>query len=217
MVWQDFFKEEIKKDYYKQLMTFVRKEYKIGVCHPDYDKIWNAFILTPLEKVKVVILGQDPYHNYHQAHGLAFSVLCKELPPSLKNIYQEMEDDLQIKVNQDGNLSYLSEQGVLLLNTILTVRHNQPLSHQNKGWEILTDHVIELLNQQDRPMVFVLWGSNAKSKMKMLTNPKHLVLTSVHPSPLSAYHGFFGSKPFSKINQYLVQNHLEPIHWVKEK
>ncbi len=215
MIWQDFLKDEIKQDYYKRLMAFVRNEYQHYICHPDFENIWNAFKMTPLEKVKVVILGQDPYHNYNQAHGLSFSVLCKDLPPSLKNIYKEMEDDLHVKVNQDGDLSYLSEQGVLLLNTILTVRHSSPLSHQNKGWEILTDRVIELLNKQDRPIVFVLWGSNAKSKRVMLNNPKHLVISSVHPSPLSAYNGFFGSKPFSKINQFLIQNNETPIQWVK--
>ena len=215
MLWQDFLKNEITQDYYKKLMAFVRKEYQNTICHPDFDNIWNAFKLTPLEEVKVVILGQDPYHNYNQAHGLSFSVLCKDLPPSLKNIYKEMEDDLHVKVNQDGDLTYLSKQGVLLLNTILTVRHSSPLSHQNKGWEILTNRVIQLLNQQDRPIVFVLWGGNAKAKRSMLTNPKHKVICSVHPSPLSAYNGFFGSKPFSKINQFLIENGIEPIKWTK--
>ena len=215
MIWQDFLKNEITQDYYKKLMSFVRYEYENHECHPKYDDIWNAFKLTPLDEVKVVILGQDPYHNYNQAHGLSFSVLCKELPPSLKNIYKEMESDLNIKVNQNGDLTYLSKQGVLLLNTILTVRHSSPLSHQNKGWEILTDRVIELLNKQDRPIVFVLWGNNAKKKINMLNNPKHLILRSAHPSPLSAYNGFFNSKPFSKINEFLKNNNIEPIKWVK--
>lgn len=215
MIWQDFLKNEITQDYYKKLMSFVRYEYENHECHPKYDDIWNAFKLTPLDEVKVVILGQDPYHNYNQAHGLSFSVLCKELPPSLKNIYKEMESDLNIKVNQNGDLTYLSKQGVLLLNTILTVRHSSPLSHQNKGWEILTDRVIELLNKQDRPIVFVLWGNNAKKKINMLNNPKHLILSSAHPSPLSAYNGFFNSKPFSKINEFLKNNNIEPIKWVK--
>ena len=206
---------EIKQDYYKKLLAFVRHEYENYTCHPDYNNIWNAFINTPLEEVKVVILGQDPYHNYDQAHGLAFSVLCKELPPSLKNIFNEMANDLGVEISQDGNLTYLAKQGVLLLNTILTVRHGMPLSHQNKGWEILTDRVIELLNKQDRPIVFILWGNNAKSKKRMLNNPKHLVLTSVHPSPLSAYNGFFGSSPFSKTNHFLVENGLTPIKWYK--
>ncbi len=215
MIWQDFLKNEITQDYYKKLMSFVRYEYENHECHPNYDDIWNAFKLTPLDEVKVVILGQDPYHNYNQAHGLSFSVLCKELPPSLKNIYKEMESDLNIKVHQNGDLTYLSKQGVLLLNTILTVRHSSPLSHQNKGWEILTDRVIELLNKQDRPIVFVLWGNNAKKKKNMLNNPKHLILSSAHPSPLSAYNGFFNSKPFSKINEFLKNNNIEPIKWVK--
>ncbi len=216
MVWQDFLKDEIQQVYYKKLMAFVRHEYQSYTCHPDFDKIWNAFITTPLEAVKVVILGQDPYHNYNQAHGLSFSVLCKELPPSLKNIYLEMSNDLGVEIHQDGDLTYLAKQGVLLLNTILTVRHGMPLSHQNKGWEILTDRVIELLDKQDRPMVFILWGNNAKSKMKMLTNPKHLVLSSAHPSPLSAYNGFFGSCPFSKTNAFLINQGLEPIQWYKK-
>ena len=171
--------------------------------------------ITPLNEVKVVILGQDPYHEVNQAHGLAFSVLCKKLPPSLLNIYKEMESDLNVKVNQDGNLDYLAKQGVLLLNTSLTVREHMANSHSNKGWEIFTDNCIKLLNIQDRPIVFILWGRNAISKTKFLNNPKHLVLTSVHPSPLSAYNGFFGSKPFSKTNDFLKNNNVEPIKWVK--
>jgi len=213
--WDEILAEEMKKDYFKKLGIFVKNEYRTKTVFPPYQNIFDALRFTDYDEVKVVILGQDPYHNYNQAHGLSFSVLCKDLPPSLKNIYKEMEDDLHVKVNQDGDLSYLSEQGVLLLNTILTVRHSSPLSHQNKGWEILTDRVIELLNKQDRPIVFVLWGSNAKSKRVMLNNPKHLVISSVHPSPLSAYNGFFGSKPFSKINQFLIQNNETPIQWVK--
>ena len=165
--------------------------------------------------MKVVILGQDPYHEINQAHGLAFSVLCEKLPPSLLNIYKEMESDLGVKVNQDGNLDYLAKQGVLLLNTSLTVREHQANSHSNKGWEIFTDNCIKLLNEQDRPIVFILWGRNAISKTKYLNNKKHLVLTSVHPSPLSAYGGFFGSKPFSKTNNFLKQNNIQEINWIK--
>lgn len=215
MEWQDFFKEEIKELYYKKLMSYVRNEYQNYECHPKFDDIFNAFKFTPLETVRVVILGQDPYHNYNQAHGLAFSVLCKELPPSLKNIYKEMADDLNIKVNQDGNLTYLTQQGVMLLNTILTVRHNQPLSHKNIGWEILTDKVIKFLNERNQPIVFVLWGANARAKKSMITNPKHLIIESAHPSPLSAYNGFFNSKPFSRINEFLQNNKQQPIKWNK--
>lgn len=213
MEWQDLFKKEIKEEYYKKLMTFVRNEYKYNICHPDFDNIFNAFKYTPFEKVKVVILGQDPYHNYNQAHGLAFSVLCQELPPSLKNIYKEMENDLKQKVKQDGNLTYLAKQGVLLLNTILTVRHNLPLSHKNKGWEIFTDNIISLLNKREKPVVFVLWGSYARSKKELITNNRHYIIESVHPSPLSANRGFFGSKPFSKINNFLEKNNIEKIKW----
>lgn len=217
MEWQDFFKNEIKQDYYKKLMHFVRNEYQHTICHPNFEHIFNAFIQTPLERVKVVILGQDPYHNYNQAHGLAFSVLCKELPPSLKNIYKEMENDLHVSVQQDGNLLYLCKQGVLLLNTILTVRHNQPLSHKNQGWEILTDHVISFLNERETPLVFVLWGANARSKKSMITNPNHYIIESAHPSPLSAHQGFFNSHPFSRINDFLIKNHSLPIKWYKSE
>ena len=158
-------------------------------------------------------MGQDPYHEVNQAHGLAFSVLCSKLPPSLVNIYKEMSSDLNVTVNQDGNLDYLAKQGVLLLNTSLTVRQHQANSHSGKGWEIFTDNCIKLLNEQDRPIVFILWGNFAKDKKKYITNPKHLVLTSPHPSPFSANSGFFGSKPFSKTNDFLIKNKLKPIDW----
>ena len=217
MVWQDFLRKEIKEPYYQRLMAIVKQEYQTTICHPDYQDIWNAFKMTDLENVKVVILGQDPYHNYHQAHGLSFSVLCAQLPPSLVNIYQEMENDLGVKVRQDGNLSYLAKQGVLLLNTILTVRHGMPLSHKGIGWEILTDKVIQLLNQQNRPIVFVLWGKNAKEKQSMITNSQHLIITSSHPSPLSANYGFFGSRPFSRINHFLIEHQISPIQWYQSQ
>lgn len=215
--YKDFIEEESKKDYYIKLKEFVVDEYHHYTCYPPYKNIFHALSVTPLEKTKVVILGQDPYHEENQAHGLAFSVLCKKLPPSLLNIYKEMETDLQIKVQQDGNLEYLAKQGVLLLNTSLTVREHLANSHANHGWEIFTDNCIKLLNEQDRPIVFILWGRNAISKKTFLTNPKHLILTSPHPSPLSAYNGFFGSKPFSKTNEFLIQNHIEPIQWVKKQ
>ena len=212
---KEFIEIESNKDYYKKLKEFVVSEYEKYTCFPPYKNIFHALTITPLDKVKVVILGQDPYHEVNQAHGLAFSVLCKKLPPSLVNIYKEMATDLNVEVNQDGNLDYLAAQGVLLLNTSLTVREHQANSHSNKGWEIFTDNAIKLLNEQDRPIVFILWGRNAISKTKYLNNPKHLVLTSVHPSPLSAYGGFFGSKPFSKTNDFLISNNVEPINWIK--
>lgn len=206
---------ESQKEYYQALKVSVIQEYNQYTCYPAYENIYRALSLTPLEKVKVVILGQDPYHEPNQAHGLAFSVLCEKLPPSLVNIYKEMASDLNVEVNQDGNLEYLARQGVLLLNTSLTVREHQANSHSKFGWQEFTDNCIKLINEQDRPIVFILWGNNAISKKKFLNNPKHLVLTSVHPSPLSAYGGFFGSKPFSKTNTFLVNNGIKPIDWVK--
>ena len=212
---KEFIEIESQKDYYIKLKEFVKKEYEQYTCFPPYKNIFHALTITPLNEVKVVILGQDPYHEVNQAHGLAFSVLCKKLPPSLVNIYKEMESDLNVKVNQDGNLDYLASQGVLLLNTSLTVREHQANSHSNKGWEIFTDNIIKLLNEMNKPMVFILWGRNAISKTKYLNNPNHLVLTSVHPSPLSAYNGFFGSRPFSKTNQFLLAKGETPINWTK--
>lgn len=213
---KEFIEIESKKEYYKKLKEFVVSEYEKYRCFPPYKNIFHALTITPLNEVKVVILGQDPYHEVNQAHGLAFSVLCEKLPPSLINIYKEMESDLGVKVNQDGNLDYLARQGVLLLNTSLTVREHQANSHSKMGWEKFTDNCIKLLNEQDRPIVFILWGRNAISKTKFLDNPKHLVLTSVHPSPLSAYGGFFGSKPFSKTNNFLRQNNIREINWLKK-
>ena len=214
---KEFIEQESQKEYYIKLKEFVNDEYSKYTCYPPYKNIFHALTITPLDSVKVVILGQDPYHEPNQAHGLAFSVLCKKLPPSLVNIYKEMENDLGVKVNQDGNLDYLAKQGVLLLNTSLTVREHLANSHSKKGWEIFTDNIIKLLNEIDRPIVFILWGSNAISKKIYLTNNKHLILTSVHPSPLSAYGGFFGSKPFSKTNDFLVKNGEKPIIWVKNQ
>ena len=215
MNWDLFLKEEFEKEYYKILMKQVVEEYSNNLCHPKYEEIFNAFNLTNLDDLKVVILGQDPYHEINQAHGLAFSVLCEKLPPSLVNIYKEMASDLGVEINQDGNLEYLSKQGVLLLNTILSVRNGAALSHKAFGWEIFTDNVIKYLNTIDKPIVFILWGGNAISKKKLLNNPKHYIITSPHPSPLSSYRGFFGSKPFSKTNDFLKSVNLEPINWVK--
>ncbi len=212
---KDFIAVESQKDYYIKLKEFVVSEYQNYVCYPPYKNIFHALSITPLDQVKVVILGQDPYHEPNQAHGLAFSVLCEKLPPSLVNIYKEMATDLGVEVNQDGNLDYLARQGVLLLNTSLTVREHLANSHSKKGWETFTDNCIKLLNEQDRPIVYILWGRNAISKTKYLNNPKHLVLTSVHPSPLSAYGGFFGSKPFSKTNEFLEKHGVSGIKWVK--
>ena len=215
MSWNEFIENEKNKDYYKVLESKVEEAYKTNVCYPEYDNIFNAFKLTSVEDLKVVILGQDPYHEPNQAHGLAFSVLCEKLPPSLVNIYKEISSDLDVVVKQDGNLDYLAKQGVLLLNTILTVEHGKALAHKSFGWEKFTDNVIKYINTLDKPIVYILWGSNAISKKKMITNPKHFVITSVHPSPLSSYRGFFGSKPFSKTNEYLKLNHIKEINWVK--
>lgn len=215
MEWKDFIDSQRTEKYFIDLKAKIQNEYKTHLCHPEYSKIFHAFSATPLNKVKVVILGQDPYHEVNQAHGLAFSVLCRDLPPSLVNIYTEMGNDLGVEVRQDGNLDYLAKQGVLLLNTILTVRNGQALAHQNMGWEIFTDNVIKYLNTLNQPIVFILWGRNAISKTALLNNPNHLILTSPHPSPLSAYRGFFGSKPFSKTNEFLISKNVEPIKWVK--
>lgn len=207
-------KKEFSKPYYKDLFEFVKNEYSTTVVYPPADDIFNAFHFTPLKDVKVLLLGQDPYHNVHQAHGLSFSVLPgNDIPPSLKNIYQELHDDLGCYIPNNGYLKKWADQGVLLLNTVLTVRAHQANSHQGKGWEQFTDAVIEAVNAQDRPIVIFLWGAPASRKAKMLTNPKHLVLKAPHPSPLSAYRGFFGCKHFSKANEFLKANGVEPIDW----
>ncbi|MBQ8281282.1 MAG: uracil-DNA glycosylase [Lachnospiraceae bacterium] len=206
--------EEFKKPYYKDLYQFVVNEYKSHVVYPDSEDIFNALHFTPLKDVKVVIIGQDPYHNVGQAHGLSFSVKPGiEIPPSLVNIYKELQSDLGLYYPDNGNLEKWARQGVLLLNTVLTVRAHSPASHQGKGWETFTDAIIRAVNKEDRPIVFILWGSPARKKKLMLNNPKHLILEAPHPSPLSAYRGFFGSKPFSKTNDFLSQNGIEPIDW----
>ena len=211
--WLDTIKGEFAKPYYKELYQFVLKEYNTHVVYPPADDIFNAFHFTPLSKVKVVILGQDPYHNEHQAHGLSFSVLPDqpEIPPSLQNIYQELKDDLGCYIPNNGYLKKWADQGVLMLNTVLTVRAHQANSHQGKGWEQFTDAIINAVNAQDRPIVYLLWGRPAQSKIPMLTNPQHLILTAPHPSPLSAYRGFFGCKHFSKTNEFLQSHGMEPI------
>ena len=206
--------DEFKKDYYKDLYQFVKKEYSENVVFPASEDIFNALHLTPLSKVKVVIIGQDPYHNVGQAHGLCFSVKPEvEIPPSLVNIYKELKDDLGCEIPDNGYLVKWAEQGVLMLNTVLTVRAHEAGSHQGKGWEHFTDAIIKAVNEVDRPVVFILWGRPARMKKKMLNNPKHLILEAPHPSPLSVYRGFFGSKPFSQTNAFLEANGVEPIDW----
>lgn len=212
--WAEALKGEFKKPYYKKLFQVVGEEYRTRKVFPAPDDLFNAFHFTPLEQVKVLILGQDPYHNDGQAHGLCFSVKPDvEIPPSLVNIYQELEDDLGCYIPNNGYLEKWARQGVLLLNTVLTVRAHQANSHRGIGWEEFTDAAIRVLAEQARPMVFILWGRPAQTKKSMLHNPKHLILEAPHPSPLSAYRGFFGSRPFSQTNEFLEKNGLAPIDW----
>ena len=212
--WLEPLSEEFKKPYYKKLYDTVKSEYEARQIFPAAEDIFNAFEFTPLSEVKVVILGQDPYHNVGQAHGLCFSVKPDvAIPPSLVNISQELHDALGCTVPDNGYLVKWAKQGVMLLNTVLTVRAHAANSHRGIGWEEFTDAAIKILNQQDRPMVFILWGRPAQAKKAMLNNPKHLILEAPHPSPLSAHRGFFGSKPFSKTNAFLEANGLAPIDW----
>lgn len=212
--WLEVLRDEFKKPYYKQLFQTVNQEYRTRKIFPPAEDIFNAFHLTPFHQVKVVILGQDPYHNYGQAHGLCFSVRKGvEIPPSLVNIYQELHDDLGCTIPDHGCLTKWAEQGVLMLNTVLTVRAHQAHSHRDIGWEEFTDAVIRALNKGDRPIVFILWGAPAQRKASMLDNPNHLILKSPHPSPLSAFRGFFGSRPFSKTNAFLKEHGETEIDW----
>ena len=212
--WKKVLQTEFDKPYFEELVNKVRAEYKTKIIFPKGSLIFNAFNLCPFEKVKVVILGQDPYHEIGQAHGLAFSVPEGiALPPSLQNIYKEIESDLNIKVEKNGDLTRWAKQGVLLLNSTLTVEQHRAASHQNFGWEIFTDNVINILSKEKEHLVFILWGSFAIKKSSLIDKTKHLVLTSVHPSPLSAYRGFFGNRHFSKTNNYLSANNIEPINW----
>ena len=214
--WLDALKGEFRKPYYRELFEKVNEEYRKFQIFPPADDIFNAFHLTPLSKVKVVILGQD--HNVGQAHGLCFSVKKGvEIPPSLVNIYKELQDDLGCTIPHHGCLTKWAEQGVLMLNTVLTVRAHQANSHRGIGWEEFTDAAIMALNGQDRPIVYILWGSPAQRKASMLHNPKHLILKAPHPSPLSAYRGFFGSKPFSQTNEFLRSHGIEPVDWQIEE
>ena len=212
--WLDEISGEFRKPYYKKLFEFVQKEYTTRVVYPPADEIFNAFHFTPLSKVKVVILGQDPYHGANQAHGLSFSVLPgQRIPPSLKNIYTELHDDLGCDIPNNGYLEKWAKQGVLMLNTVLTVRAHKPNSHQGKGWEYFTDAIIRAVNEQDRPIVYLLWGRPAQKKASMLNNPKHLILKAPHPSPYSADTGFFGCRHFSQANEFLESHGAEPIDW----
>lgn len=212
--WFNALQDETEKDYFKELCAFVEDEYNSNVIYPPKEDVFNALKYTSLEDVKVVILGQDPYFNEKQAHGLCFSVqLGVDVPPSLRNIYAELETDLGLVRPNNGYLTKWAKQGVLMLNTVLTVRAENPNSHQGKGWEKFTDAIIRKLNEQDRPIVYMLWGKPAQTKIKMLNNPNHLILKAPHPSPLSAYRGFFGCKHFSTANDFLEKNGLLPIDW----
>jgi uracil-DNA glycosylase len=213
MTWDDFISQSLEKEYFKKLVAFLKHEDEHHVVLPPKEKRLSCFKLTPYEEVKVVIIGQDPYHNINQAHGLAFSVENNDFPPSLKNIYKELVSDLNLSYPKTGNLEHWAKQGVLLLNTVLTVRLHEPLSHQKQGWETFTLEVVKKVNEKDDMVVFILWGNHAKSFMKYIDLDKHKVITSVHPSPLSASRGFFGSKPFSKTNQYLIEQGMKPIDW----
>ena len=212
--WKNILEDEFNKDYYQTLRNFLITEYKTRTIYPDKYDIFNALHFTSYKDIKVVILGQDPYHGPNQAHGLSFSVNPGiKTPPSLLNIYKELNSDLGCYIPNNGYLKKWADQGVLLLNTSLTVRAGEANSHKNIGWEIFTDKIISLINEKEDPVVFLLWGNNAIKKKNLITNKKHLILTSVHPSPLSASRGFFGSKPFSKINNFLISVNKKPIDW----
>lgn len=216
--WDDILAEEFKKEYYLNLREFLKSEYGRYTVFPPMHDIFNALRYADYDNIKAVIIGQDPYHQPNQAHGLAFSVKkgCP-IPPSLKNIYAELKDDLGIGPCPHGELTSWAKQGVLLLNNALTVRMGQANSHRGKGWEQLTDKIIECVNRKPEPVVYLLWGANAREKTRLITNPNHLILTAAHPSPLSAYNGFFGCRHFSKANDFLRQNGTAPINWKIEE
>lgn len=212
--WDTILADEFEKPYYTELREFLKKEYKTQTVYPDMYSIFNALKATAFKDVKVVIIGQDPYHGPGQAHGMCFSVKKGvEPPPSLKNIFKELNSDLGLPIPPHGELTYWAEQGVLLLNTVLTVREGSPNSHKAMGWELFTDRVISELNNKQTPVIFLLWGANARNKAKVITNPKHKKLETVHPSPLSAYNGFFGCRHFSKANELLRDSGQTPIDW----
>ena len=213
MKWDVILDNEFKKDYFRDLGVFIKSEYKKHICYPKYSDVFNALRFTDYDQVKVVILGQDPYHGEGEAHGLSFSVHDDvRRPPSLNNILKELNSDLGI-VRSGNELTDWAKQGVLLLNSVLTVVKDTPLSHKGKGWEIFTDNIIRYLNDREEPIVFILWGSYARSKKELITNRRHLILESAHPSPLSANRGFFGSRPFSRTNDFLIKNGISPIKW----
>ena len=212
--WNEILAEEMQKDYYQELQAFVQKRRAEVRVFPEEKNVFTALELTPFESVKVVILGQDPYHGFGQAHGLSFSVQKGiPLPPSLRNIYKELQEDIGGELPTEGDLSHWAKQGVLLLNTVLTVEEGNANSHKGMGWERLTNRLIESLNELNHPVIFILWGKPAQDKEKLITNSNHMILKAPHPSPLSAYRGFFGSKPFSRVNDILIQQGKTPICW----
>jgi len=212
--WDHYLDNEYKKEYFQKLLDFIKEEYKNKTIYPKQNEVFNAFRYTDYQDIKVVILGQDPYHGLNQAEGLSFSVKDEVLkPPSLKNIFKELENDLGIPFPEHNSLKPWAKQGVLLLNAVLTVEEHKPTSHKDRGWENFTDAVIKVLNERDKPIVFILWGAYARSKKAYITNPIHLVIESAHPSPFSARNGFFGSKPFSKTNEFLKKNGIKEIDW----
>jgi uracil-DNA glycosylase len=212
--WDEVLKVIWNSEGFKKFYHIIENEYNTKTIYPPKDHIFNALKLTPYKNVKVVIVGQDPYHGEGEAMGLSFSVNKDiKIPPSLQNIYKELNDDLNIPIHQDGDLTKWAKEGVLLLNAVLTVEKDKPASHRNLGWEPLTDYIIKELNQKEEPVVFILWGNFAKEKAKYITNPNHYIITSPHPSPFSARSGFFGSKPFSKTNNYLIKKNIKPIDW----
>ena len=212
--WDEKLSTVWKSEGFKRFMSKVKQEYETYTCYPEYNNIFNALKNTSYENTKVVIIGQDPYHGEGEAHGLSFSVQKGvKLPPSLQNIYKELYDDLGIIPSESGDLTPWTKEGVLLLNSILTVRKDSPLSHKDLGWQLLTDHIIKLLNLKSTPVVFILWGNFARSKKALITNPKHLIIESTHPSPFSARNGFFGSRPFSRTNNFLRKNNLKEINF----
>ena len=214
--WDEILAEEMQKEYYQQLQAFVQKRRSEVRVFPEEKNVFNALELTPFESVKVVILGQDPYHGFGQAHGLSFSVQKgTPLPPSLRNIYKELQEDLGGELPTEGDLSHWAKQGILLLNTVLTVEEGNANSHKGMGWERLTNRLIDSLNELNHPVIFILWGKPAQDKEKLITNPNHVILKAPHPSPLSAYRGFFGSKPFSRVNEILIQQDQTPIRWIE--
>lgn len=212
--WDEKLKIIWQSEGFKRFLKIINNEYKTKTIFPPKNYVFNALKLTPYSKTKVVIVGQDPYHGVGEAHGLSFSVQEGiKIPPSLQNIYKDLHDDLNIPIAPTGDLTKWAKEGVLLLNAVLTVEKDKPASHRNLGWERLTDYIIKILNQKDEPVVFILWGNFAKEKAKYITNPQHYIITSSHPSPFSAHNGFFGSRPFSKTNNFLKSHNLKEIDW----